>query len=488
MVSQKKTLLLLPPVCIVVLSVILIFSYCTSPFYHEPSAGDSAMFMLIGKYWSEGFLPYVSFWDSKGPIIFFINAIGNFKLFGISGIFIIQVIALLISAWLMLRWLSHEIRSKILSVFAVCVVILSMCMIYNGGNTVEEYLTPLLVFAFYLVFKWTRSVEIGRFEHSAKYAFVYGLVFAFSLWSRLTNAVGIGMAVLFIVGWLMCKGLWKNLLANAVAFISGFVLLSLPIIIYFHSEGILDEMWYGTFLYNLDYAATSDSSASSLRDLAGIIGKFGNAIILLFTAVIMLFCSKKRRVFSLMWMMVACGTLYWLMKGNGYGHYAIIALPYPCISLVELYLLYKEHQKVVFKHIGIVVSTLYALLVVAGIFHGAKLINLYKNNEQLATFREIVKQLPEDYKKSFLAYNCPPDIYIYENIKPACRFFTMQDWEVHCSSTLEPKMNVALEESKPEWIVLGGAGSQRILDFLGRNYQIYGKAVEKYTIYQLQCK
>ena len=53
----------------------LFFSKTTSPLYTDVGY-DSAMFQTIGKYWAQGYLPYVDLFDHKGPLIFFINAVG----------------------------------------------------------------------------------------------------------------------------------------------------------------------------------------------------------------------------------------------------------------------------------------------------------------------------------------------------------------------------------------------------------------------------
>ena len=53
------------------------------------------MFQTIGKYWAKGHLPYVSLWDSKGSIIFFINAIGYFLTDLNLGVFFLQIICLI---------------------------------------------------------------------------------------------------------------------------------------------------------------------------------------------------------------------------------------------------------------------------------------------------------------------------------------------------------------------------------------------------------
>ena len=87
---KKKKILLHEYILLGIVAIlyILIFSTTTSPLFGEPFAGDSSMFQTIGKYWAQGSLPYVDLWDSKGPVIFFINALGYFIAGSKTGIFL----------------------------------------------------------------------------------------------------------------------------------------------------------------------------------------------------------------------------------------------------------------------------------------------------------------------------------------------------------------------------------------------------------------
>ena len=91
---QKKYLLIYFVISILFM---LCLSTSTSPLYNIPYAGDTAMFQTIGKYWAEGSLPYVDLWDSKGPLIFAVNALGYLLTGQRWGIMIIQVICLFIA-------------------------------------------------------------------------------------------------------------------------------------------------------------------------------------------------------------------------------------------------------------------------------------------------------------------------------------------------------------------------------------------------------
>ena len=74
---------------------VALFTESTSPLF-SGWGYDSAMFQTIGKYWVEGYLPYVDLYDHKGPMIFFINALG-YGLGGRNGVYIIQVLSIALS-------------------------------------------------------------------------------------------------------------------------------------------------------------------------------------------------------------------------------------------------------------------------------------------------------------------------------------------------------------------------------------------------------
>lgn len=72
---------------------VLRFSYSTSFLYPEYCGFDSAIFQTIGKYWAQGVTPYAQLFDHKGPLIFFVDAVG-YWLHGRSGVLVVQTLSL----------------------------------------------------------------------------------------------------------------------------------------------------------------------------------------------------------------------------------------------------------------------------------------------------------------------------------------------------------------------------------------------------------
>ena len=80
------------------LSVVFIslFSPTTSPFYPFVEQLDSCFFQVVGWNWANGGVAYLTAWDQKGPVIYFINMLGYLLLGSKVGVWFLQVVSLLL--------------------------------------------------------------------------------------------------------------------------------------------------------------------------------------------------------------------------------------------------------------------------------------------------------------------------------------------------------------------------------------------------------
>lgn len=450
--------------------IVAVFSTSTTFLYNEPCSGDSAIFQIIGKYWAEGRIPYVDVWDQKGPFIFFVDALGYLITSNQIGIFILQVLNITAVAWilyLICRIEFHEVPSLLLTT----VVLLSFAPVCE--NTVEEWILIPLCWAYYRMLKWVNEVTITSHTviHPVRYAFLYGIVFGLSLMTRLTNAVGICMASFVIFMYLAKKGERKNIIGNSLSFIVGFLLTTTPFVFYFYAHNALYDMWYGTFIYNAEYAGRSGFSVFSLKGLANIILRFENCYFLLFVAAIVLFLNNQRRFAGVLWFTMSLACMIWFLRSNGFGQYATICLPFSCIAMIELHKSYmlNKSQLAKWNYKGGILA--YTAVVIIGAIYSLWLFNhMYRNNVALAEFRAFMKDVPVEYKQSLAAYNCPADWYLYEDIHPNCRYFTLQDYQSSMGGSLLEKVRQEFS-NKTKWLLVKGQKT-KIDDILERNYTI----------------
>lgn len=460
---------------------IAIFSYTTSPFYFEPSSGDSAVFQIVGKYWSKGSLPYADLWDLKGPIIYFIDCIGYMLTNSATGIFIIQWLCLGITLYIMYSMLRKEFKAQP-SCFLLLLPVVSFAANTWGGNCVEEYALPLMALSYMFIYKWLLDVENEKATtHPWIYAFVYGLTFSFCLLTRLTNALGLCAAVAIISIWLMVKGSWKNLGANILAFLAGVAFLIVPFMAYFASKGALYDMWYGTILYNLDYAAASNNDATTIKGIMQLFIHFLDTWMLLIVGLLMIVTSR-RKLAGLLWTCVAVFSLAWFVRGYAFAHYGVVSLPLVAVTLVEtkelVVYISKSRKRMIFKSKLFACIFPYFIITLASCWHTFSAFRTnYVQNHDLAETRSFMKGVPSSFKESFIGYNAEIDYYLYDNIKPACRFFALQDFEASQSPSLQKYIMEDFKKNKPKWILVDGH-ARYILPIL-KDYHIFKQDISK---------
>lgn len=433
---------------------ITLFSSSTSWIYHDVEYLDADFFSVIGKYWAKGFLPYVDLWDHKGPFIHFCNAIGYWIAGDRIGVYWIQVFSLSITFYFAYKLLRIEFAYK----HSFLLLLLSLFGLLNdyssAGNNVEEFLLPFLTLSIYLMYKWLHQVNEYDIQHPYKYSIVYGVVLGVSILTRMTNAIGIcgGVAVIAIV--LLYRRKWMNLLSNIFGFFIGVVIVVLPFILYFWYYGALDEMLYGTLWYNFEYANTApDLDPFSFNQRLYLLKSAINGMSLLIVSLILIFMSNTR-LNGFLWFMVSFSSLLWLMSGNGFHHYFIITYPFFCVLVNELYAFYKDKKNKNCYNLIFVYSSVLILACTYEICGTYK--SIVSNNENLGFYNDVLTNIPENDRDSFIAYNVSPYIYLYMNVKPSCRFFAYQDAQISFVPSFRQKVQQDYSLCKAKWLLVKG--------------------------------
>lgn len=130
---------------------------------------DSSVFLYAGDRVLDGAIPYKDVWDHKGPLIYYINALG----LGISGgsrwgVWLMEWISVVAAAWLGYRLMEHAFGS-LPAILASGFFLLGLSAVLHGGNMTEEYALPLqfsLLWFFFQSFKspkWPFFFLIGVF-------------------------------------------------------------------------------------------------------------------------------------------------------------------------------------------------------------------------------------------------------------------------------------------------------------------------------------
>ena len=220
---------------------------------------------MAGRGIVNGWVPYVDFFDLKGPYFFFIQALGQFIAKGRLGAYILQVFALFFALILIIKTCRLFVSAKKTAFFTGIFLLFHIATLW-GGNTLEEFMLPLSLLSIYLVLK-----DLDRHGFiSPISALITGVCFGIITFSKITVAapiVGLVLGIFFFN--LRAKATvaasnsntihtndtisgisyTRNTLEFILFAFLGFLLSITPIFIYFFSKHALLDMLYSVFIF-----------------------------------------------------------------------------------------------------------------------------------------------------------------------------------------------------------------------------------------------
>ena len=247
------------------LILLLWYSFTTSPLYNRIGF-DSEIFKVFGIGILEGKIPYRDLFDHKGPVIFFINALGQLIAPGRTGLFLLQTVSLSCAFALMYK-ISRLFSSVKKSVAVVLLIGLFMTAFGVGGNQVEEWELPWQLLAVYLALKYLIGFEKNP-VHPPVYTLIYGICFGIVSFTRLNDGALIAGMMIGFAAFLILKKQQRQLPLNIALFLSGWALTAVPVLLYFGRNGALSEFFYGSYIHNFLYAADKYSLKNALIRIA----------------------------------------------------------------------------------------------------------------------------------------------------------------------------------------------------------------------------
>lgn len=291
----------------------LIYSWATSPLYLGDGL-DSSIFKTIGLGMAQGKMPYTDLFDHKGGVLFLIQYLGCLVSPGRWGLFTVQVIFLSASLFFMFRTACLFLDEK--KGFLATLAGLFLYMLFmESGNQCESYALPFTAASLYLALKHASAQEKGK--HPLGFSLIYGICFAFVFWIRPNDAVsqiGSIMAGIFIL--LLARKEYGNAVLNALAFLGGCALVTIPVMAYFALHDCLLPLLDGTFLYNLKYVSDNGMPSAQMILMPSFV--FG----------VLIWMSVKRYRKDMLFIFIPMLVLTLMFIGKrDYAHYLIIIVP-----------------------------------------------------------------------------------------------------------------------------------------------------------------
>lgn len=340
MALKKSKSDLLKKIIIVLLLAVLAMGILLNPLFTAPGR-DSGIFLYIGSLILKGKMPYVSAWENKGPLVFYINALGLLLSGGSRwGIWLMEFLFLFGSAGIGYITTKRHFGT-VPALMGAFFWINAAGSVLEGGNLSEEY-----ALLFYFMAAWA---FLNSLEKSTKkiYGFLIGISMGLSILLR-PNNIGMHVAIMgiYFILFLTSRD-WHLFFERMILVALGSMVVILPVLLFFAAKDALNEMYKAVILFNYQYSGKSDLSST----IGGIkkafqtigIGYTLGAVIGFLATFLLLF---RRNVFNtvrgkFLFLCVA-GWLIEMMlstlSGRNYLHYFILWAPY--IGFLSSYAVY----------------------------------------------------------------------------------------------------------------------------------------------------
>jgi len=314
--------------------------YYGNPLDHLPGT-DNGVFLYGGQQLLAGKTPYLDFWDHKGPLIYFINAlgllVGKGSRWGVWGVEFIFLVLTAVGIYKITRdqWgKSAGIAAAVYWAYALGQV--GHYKYFNDTNYTEAY---SLLFNVAAVYFWMRSSS-SKQAHGGWFAM--GVATGFSLLLR-PNNIGIQVSIVlaeFAAALVRqeIKGFAKKTFILAL----GVSCVLAVFAIWFFSRGALSDFVDAVFTYNAYYAQKNQVKGFAVSYVAMVAGSFsklgwfpfvGYGIVLFLWIYRQVkqktFDTRHENIFILMLLIgLPLETILSSISGRVFFHYVMIWTPY----------------------------------------------------------------------------------------------------------------------------------------------------------------
>lgn len=370
---------------------VTLFSRSTS-FLYVFEGGDPAIFKQMGLALLRGKTLYVDYFDNKGCILYFIQALGLW-LGGNFFILLMQVLSLTITLMIWDKMLALYRDEKGRLICLGIALVLLLCF-YQDGDLTEEWCLP---FASYPLLVYFRSLKANKEIHPYNW-FIIGLCFGIIAFIRVNNAAPfLGFIAYLWIQYLLHKDL-KNFSKSLALFILGTLIVSGACILYFYlkaGENGVSEMIYATFLSNFDYI---DSKVKKKI--------FLHVFYFLFLAlcVIQQIINSKKDKYTLIPALISYGLFFITFGGRCFTHYLMALLPLIVVLLMTINYQIHQKQNIITLTLAAVATLFYLPIPIALTINDLILKN-DKYSVIYEDFHHCLEEIPIEERDSICNYN-----------------------------------------------------------------------------------
>jgi hypothetical protein len=479
----------------VLLAIIGVFmmAFCsyTSPAFYFDTSPDNNAFFTVGKAMMHGIVPYKDIFEQKGPYVYFWHGLA-YLVSHRSFIFIfISEIAVLIAAMILTYKLARLLKLAELPAFLAAVLSPMLFLYhpyYNYGDTVEFFALPLLLSLIYLVFLLDRQTSVSHWWYFAQGLFV-GIIF-------LSKYTLLGGWIAFYLAdgvYLLLKKRWHELGRLVLWSGLGFLLATVPWLLYFLATGSLKAFINVYILFNTKvYMTSSVSFFSNLIQSAILVAHFylsdvlffilgiGGTLLIMFRQTVL--TTKFARTLYLV-VFLGCDllALYGYQAGSLYQYYQLVYFAFfvvPFIYLLNAFFTW-VHLPAADDPFVILGTLILSVFLVLGVNNNVVSSRLFPNNQAITKRNTTKPQQPAqvEFGRIMRQHSAQPTLLNYGSIDmgfytasgavPTTYYFQNYNIpEKAAPQILRAQRNV-IRRHQVQWVVVNTPAKQSVREWDG---------------------
>jgi len=391
---------------------LLVLGILSNPLFSYPGR-DGGIFLYVGSLILKGKIPYLDVWENKGPLVFYINALGLFLTNGSCwGVWLLEFLFLFCGGYIGYV-LVKRIMGGIPALIGTFIWVTAAGNVLQGGNFSEEY---SLLFSFVAVFFYLKSLEQPE---NKLYSLLIGVSLGLNILLRPNNiSMQVAAAGAYFILAIVSKD-WRLLLQRAILMAAGGIAVLAPVILYFALKNALVEMINVVLVFNVQYSEGGGLSRvwAGLFSASSSIGLTFVIIALLGYGLSLLSLFKRETFNTVLGKFLLILVIGWpieavlsSLSGRNYPHYFLGWAPY--LGLLCAYVMYVLLRQFAPRSEQYVVVCMLILLV-AGLVGKINILKDYGTVLARMWTSPVVE----------LDYRDPVASYIRENISPEEKVF-----------------------------------------------------------------
>jgi hypothetical protein len=494
--------------------IVMLFYTRSSPLFFTNNWVDANAFMTVGKGIVHGLVPYKDLFEHKGPILYFIHSIAYISFPNtFYAIYIFESIAMALNMILfykIARLFINKHFAYLLSFF-LPVLILNYDY-FRMGDSAEEFVFPCLMFLIYTILSCRQNHELS---FSKRTLFLHGIILACIFWIKYT-LIGAWIGFFAFYGiYLIWKRQFAKLGQSIMISLTGFIAVSLPVLIYFWINNALRDLFDVYFIFNITSYSTEHTLWYKIyRVLAFFLHPtstsqyFISFLILAGIALIIFLNRKKDYTITALYIVsfISAGFFQYL-GGHAYiKYYLLIVVPFAATGLTGFTWVLEKNIRINEKYLKAVYFLAPLLAIILPFLFNNNILysRFFPNNSDKFVespmnsnpnsttsaqreFAEIINKVPN---ATLLNYGLDLGVYLAADILPNVRFFIQTNVDIKRNPINQLAQNSYIKEKRTDFVVLVENDRYNI-NLLEKNYQLVavhlqtneGK-VDKYLLYQ----